>query len=172
MTTFIAFLRAVKVGGTGKLPMSELRRICSGLGFTDVRTYIASGNVVLGSDDGKMAIKAALEAALEAFSGRKVDVIVRTAAEIRDVLDANPFPDANPSHTLVTLLDEAVADDALESAAGQANEKVVLGEKAIYVYYPDGMSRSKLRIPAARRGTARNINTIRRMVELSAGSDR
>src|SRR5207244_5539869 len=80
MAAFIALLRAVNVGGTGKLPMSELKAMCEELGFGSVRTYIASGNVVFTSRKSEAAIKAALEKRLEAYAGKPVGVLVRSAA--------------------------------------------------------------------------------------------
>ena len=99
MTTFVALLRAVNVGGTGKLPMSDLKEICEELGFVAVRTYIASGNVVFESRKSEAAIKAALEKRLEAYAGKPVGVLVRTAAEIAQVAADNPFPKLAPNRT-------------------------------------------------------------------------
>ena len=72
MAAFIALLRAVNVGGTGKLPMTELKSMCETLGFAGVRTYIASGNVVFSSRKSEAAVKKALEAALESYAGRPI----------------------------------------------------------------------------------------------------
>ena len=167
MTLYVAFLRAVNVGGTGKLPMAELRGMCEALGFGDVRTYIASGNVVLSSELSADEIREALEARLEEYAGKAVGVVVRTGAAVRAIVDANPFPDANPSHTLVTLLNDDTPPDAVDHAKRRADEDIVLAEREIYVHYPNGMSKSKLRIPAADAGTARNMNTLRKMAELA-----
>lgn len=168
MNTYIAFLRAVNVGGTGKLPMAELRELCAEIGFKGVRTYIASGNVVLESRRSKANVKAALQRKLAEHMRNEVGVVVRTPAEVRRILDDNPYPDAHPSRTLVTLLDEPPPPDALQTVSGKSNEEIHVAAMEIYVHFPDGMGRSKLRIPAAAGGTARNINTIRKMVELSS----
>ena len=93
MPVFIALLRAVNVGGTGKLPMSDLKRLCEKAGFRNVRTYIASGNVVAERDGAEAEAKAALEAELQAYAGKPVGVIVRTAAEMAKVVANNPFPE-------------------------------------------------------------------------------
>ena len=106
MKTFVALLRAVNVGGTGKLAMSELKAICEAAGFADVRTFIASGNVIFGSAKSEAQIKAALEARLKAHAGKPVGVLVRTAAELAAVLKANPFPEAAPNRTLAVFLDK------------------------------------------------------------------
>lgn len=83
LTRYAAFLRAVNVGGTGKLPMSDLRNLCGELGFTDVKTYLASGNVALDSSLTAARTRAALEARLEAHAGKPVGVIIRTATQLK-----------------------------------------------------------------------------------------
>jgi uncharacterized protein (DUF1697 family) len=168
MTRYVALLRAVNVGGTGKLPMAELKSMCSDAGFARVETYIASGNVVLESNAAPSRVKAELEARLCAYFGKSADVIVRTASEMAAVLKANPFPQAEPNLTYVIFLDKRPPKDALEHAVGQNGEEMRLGEREIVVYYPNGMGRSKLRIPAAKMGTARNMNTVAKLVELAA----
>ena len=160
MSVFVVLLRAVNVGGTGKLPMSDLKRLCEKAGFRNVRTYIASGNVVAERDGAETEAKAALEAELAAYAGKPVGVIVRTAAEMSEVVASNPFPDRSASRTVAIFLDHAPPPDALKDVMGKANEEVRLGARAIYVHYPDGIGRSKLRILAARDGTARNMNTL------------
>jgi len=91
MPSYTALLRAVNVGGTGKLPMSELKAMCEAAGFAKVRTYIASGNVVFESKLSEKSVKAKLEKSLEAYAGKPVGVLVRSGAEMAAVLDANPF---------------------------------------------------------------------------------
>ena len=168
MPLFVALLRAVNVGGTGKLPMSELKRLCEQAGFRAVRTYIASGNVVAERDGSGTQAKAALEAELKAYAGKPVSVIVRTSAEMSEVVDNNPFPDRAASRTVAIFLDCAPTPDALSRVTGQANEELRLGAREIYVYYPDGIGRSKLRIPAAQNGTARNMNTVAKLASMAA----
>ena len=168
MTSYACLLRAVNVGGTGKLPMAELRAMCEAAGFTDVRTYIASGNVVLRSASTARHVQATLEAALARYAGKPVAVLVRTAAEMSAVFDANPFPDAAPNRVVVVFLDQPPPPDALHQASGQAGEQLVLGRREIYVHYPDGMGNSKLKIPGAKAGTARNLNTVATLVGMVA----
>ena len=167
MNTYIALLRAVNVGGTGKLPMVELRALCEAIGFEDVRTYIASGNVVLRSaHDGKQ-VKALLEMELARYAGKPVGVLVRTPQEMAEVLVANPFPDAAPNRNVVIFLDVAPAPDALAAVSHRNEEEIALGRREIHIHYGDGMADSKLRIPAAKNGTARNMNTVARLVEMA-----
>jgi uncharacterized protein (DUF1697 family) len=168
MTAYIALLRAVNVGGTGKLPMTELKSICEACGYKKVKTYIASGNVVFQSPQSEAQVKKALEAALATYAGKPVGVLVRTAAEMAAVADANPFPKANPSGTVAIFLDAAPPANAAEAAVNRTTELIELGLREIYATYPDGMGHSKLRIPAAKTGTARNIYTVKKLAEMAA----
>ncbi len=154
MTAFVALLRAVNVGGTGKLPMSELCAKCGRLGFSKARTFIASGNVVFESGDDEASVKAALERALEVYAGRPVGVMVRTGQELKAVLAANPFAAAAPNFTVAIFLDRPPPADALAGISGRDDEEVALGVREIYVHYPSGQGRSKLKIRAAKAGTA------------------
>lgn len=170
MKTWVALLRAVNVGGTGKLPMADLRALCERAGFADVRTYIASGNVVFRSRANEKQVKAALETALEDYAGKPVGVLVRSGAELAAVLAENPFADAPPNRVIVNFLDAAPPADTLQMVRHQAGERIALGRREIYVDYRDGdgMRNSKLRIPAAKTGTGRNLNTIARLAEMAA----
>ncbi|WP_321839762.1 DUF1697 domain-containing protein [Paraburkholderia bannensis] len=160
MPTYIALLRAVNVGGTGKLPMPELRAMCETLGFTNVRTYIASGNVVFESRLAAASVKKRLEQSLEAYAGKPVGVLLRNADEVAAVLADNPFADAPPERTVAIFLDAAPPTDALDKVSGHGTEQLALGKREIYVYYPDGIGHSKLKIAAGKDGTARNMNTV------------
>jgi uncharacterized protein (DUF1697 family) len=168
MTAFIALLRAVNVGGTGKLPMSELKAMCEAAGFDKVQTYIASGNVVFVSRKSEAQAKAALEARLAAYAGKEVGVLVRSAKEMATILEHNPFPKEAPNRTVAIFLDAAPARGALDEVSGRKNEELRLGTREIYVHYGDGMGTSKLKIPAARTGTARNMNTVAALAKLAA----
>jgi uncharacterized protein (DUF1697 family) len=167
MAVFIALLRAVNVGGTGKLPMSDLRELCERAGCTEVRTYIASGNVVFRSTKSVAPIKAALEAHLLEYAGKPVRVLVRTHAEMAAVLAANPFKKTAPNRTMAIFLDTPPPADTIERATGRRDEEIALGVREIYVHYGDGMASSKLKLKAAETGTARNMNTIAKLVALA-----
>lgn len=168
MASFVALLRAVNVGGTGKLPMSELKAMCEELGFTSVRTYIASGNVVFASRKSEAAVRAGLEKRLQAYAGKAVGVLVRSAAEMAQVAADNPFPKAEPNRTMAIFLDEAPPKDTLATVRGRKDEEIKLGKREIYVHYGEGMGQSKLVIPAAKTGTARNMNTVATLAEMAA----
>jgi uncharacterized protein (DUF1697 family) len=167
MTPFVALLRAVNVGGTGKLPMAELRAMATALGFCDVRTYIASGNVVFTCSAAEKSVKQKLERALAEYAGKPVGVLVRSGAEMAKILADNPFPSAAPNRTVAIFLETKPPADFLSGVTGQKNEEIAAGKREIYVHYPDGMAQSKLRIAAASAGTARNINTIAALADWS-----
>lgn len=169
MAAVIALLHAVNVGGTGKLPMAELRAMCVAEGYLKVQTYIASGNVVFETEASPTAVKAALEVRLRAFAGKPVAVTTRTADEMSAVLKSNPFPEAAPNRTLVIFLGQPPKPDALEDLRHVKDEELRLGAREIYVHYGEGMRESKLVIPAARSGTARNMNTVAKLAEIAAG---
>jgi uncharacterized protein (DUF1697 family) len=168
MTAFVALLRAVNVGGTGKLPMTELAAMCEAAGHQGVKTYIASGNVVFTSGKPEAAVKADLEGRLADYAGKPVGVMVRTATEMAAVLGANPFPGAPGNRTVAIFLDDAPPADALSHAVGVQHEEMRLGQREIYVLYDEGMGTSKLRIPAAKAGTARNLNTVAKLAAMAA----
>ena len=170
MTTYVALLRAVNVGGTGKLSMQQLKELCEQLGFAKVRTYIASGNVIFESGKRERAIKTALEEALLKHLGKPVGVLVRTAAEMQQVLASNPFAKLQPNRTVAYFLDDPPPKDALRTIIGAVNEEVRLGKREIYVHYGDDMAHSKLKIRAANAGTARNMNTIAKLAELATAT--
>jgi uncharacterized protein (DUF1697 family) len=168
MQAYIALLRAVNVGGTGKLPMTDLKIMCEAAGFQSVKTYIASGNVVFKSPKTEAQVKKVLEVGLAAYAGKPVGVLVRTAAEMAAILVANPFKEMPGNCTLAIFLDEAPPQDAAEKATGRVREEIRLGERELYVYYPDHMGQSKLKIPAAKNGTGRNMNTVAKLAEMAA----
>lgn len=168
MPVHVALLRAINVGGTGKLAMSDLRALCEAAGFEDVATYIQSGNVVFTSRSGKAEVQRRLEAALEAKVGKPVGVHLRTTAELASVLERNPFPDAPGSQVLVLFLEHAPPPDALDDLVVPGRETVRLSGHEVFIHFPDGMGRSKLKIPFAKTATGRNVNTVAKLLELGS----
>ena len=162
----IALLRAVNVGGTGKLPMAELKAMASRIGFGNPRTYIASGNLVFESDLTPAEAGQRLEAALADYAGKPVGVIMRTCEEMQAVLDDNPFPDAPGNRCVVLFLDTPPPDDWQASLKNRTDEAVEAGvhpqapevvgrDLADLVVVDDahGGSRSELRTPTTARPT-------------------
>lgn len=168
MPAYVALLRAVNVGGTGKLPMTELKALCEEAGFQGVRTYIASGNVVFRSTLAEKALRTALETRLAAHMGKLVHVIIRPAAEMMDVLNRNPFASEPGNRVAVLFTDSPLSSDSLLQVPGQKTEQLALGKREIFIFYPDGMGTSRLRLPAEKTGTARNINTVAKLAEMAA----
>jgi uncharacterized protein (DUF1697 family) len=163
---YVALLRAVNVGGTGRLPMADLRALCAEAGFTRIETYIASGNVLFDSPAPVAKLRTALEARLQAYAGKPVGVFLRDADEIQGVLDDNPFPGLDARLTYAVFLHDVPPQDLLAGSRGLADEQVRAGRREIYVHYPRGMGSSKLRLPAAAAGTARNLNTVGQLADL------
>lgn len=168
MKTWVALLRAVNVGGF-TLEMSAVRAACEAAGFSDVRTYIASGNVVLrgGGDEGK--VQRTIEAALTKLAGKPVHVVVRTSAELETVIAKNPFAQSAPNRVIVLFLDDAPPTDTLKTAKNVEGERIALGRREIYIDYTDvaGQGKSKLKLAAAKTGTGRNINTVAKLAAMA-----
>lgn len=171
MTTYVALLRAVNLGPTNKLPMAVLKATCERLGFDDVKTYLASGNVVFRSELKAAQVKRALEAALAGYAGKPVGVVLRTGKEMAAVLKGNPFPEMPGNKTVAIFLDAAPAGNALDTVTNRVREELRVGRREIYVYYADGIGEARLRIPAAKQGTARNMNTIAKLAALAGALD-
>ena len=169
MTAYVALLRAVNVGGTGKLPMAELRDVCERLGFGRVRTYIASGNVVFEADGDEASVQARLATALQDYAGKPIGVAIRTAAQLADVIAANPYPESAPALVHVAFLDRAPAEDLLAGMSGRTSEEIAAGGREVYIHYPQGQGASKLKLPTISAGTARNMNTVIKLAELAKG---
>jgi uncharacterized protein (DUF1697 family) len=168
MTVFVALLRAINVGGTGTLPMKELSALCADLGLKKVRTYIQSGNVIFESLLSEAALRDKLEQALTERMGKRVDVVVRTASDLRSVFEANPFPEAAPAKVAVFFRSDPVPKGLLDKFVIPGGEEVRRGKREIYIHYPNGMGRSKLKLPpSAGVGTVRNMNTVAKLVAIA-----
>lgn len=146
--------------------MDALRRICAEIGFTAVQTYVASGNVVFDWTGPATEAQTLLEARLAHDAGKAIDVMIRDADEMTRILADDPFAGA-PGNAVVTIfLAAPPALDSLDMATGANGELMARGTQEIYVHYVNGQGGSKLRIPAAARGTARNMNTVRALAAL------
>lgn len=167
MSTFIALLRAVNVGGTGKLPMAELKATCEDAGFTDVKTYIQSGNVVFNSKRTASGVLKSLSDALAARVGREIRVLLRTREEMHAIVEANPFPAAPPSRVIVMFYPQAPPKSLVAQVEPPGGEQLHLSNRELYVYYINGQGRSKLRVPQAEFATGRNINTLSTLASMA-----
>ncbi|EHK78544.1 hypothetical protein SM0020_08496 [Sinorhizobium meliloti CCNWSX0020] len=172
MPVYVALLRAVNVGGTGKLAMADLKAVCDELGFAGAKTFIQSGNVVFRSDLPEPAVQAKLEQALAAKMGKAPGVLLRSRRQLDDIAArAERFLDAKRNLLLITFLPEPPPADALDKLVAPDGEEVRIDGREIYVHYPNGSGRSKLKLPALRPGTARNLNTIRKLAEMAAAME-
>jgi len=171
VTSFVAFVRGVNVGGNKMLSSAALKAACESLGCADVKTYLNSGNVVFRA---KTANPKKIEDAIRA-AGVDARVIVRTAAELRAAIDANPFPaeaERDPSHLLIHFLSGPLEAKALALLkAYDGPESMKAAGRELYVYYPEGMARTKLtQILTEKKlgvaATGRNWNTVNALLGL------
>ena len=178
MPVVIALLRAVNVGGTSIIRMEPLRALCESLGFRDVRTYVQSGNIVFRTtarDLEKLARR--IEDAIEKEFGARPDAILRTIAELRDIVARNPFtgrPGIQPAKLLVTFLAGEPTPDARKKLASIeiAPEELHLIGRDMYTYFPNGIGISKLPSGAIAKalgtpGTGRNWNTVAKLLQMA-----
>jgi uncharacterized protein (DUF1697 family) len=170
MTAYVALLRAVNVGGTGKLPMETLKAMAVSLGFTNARTWIASGNLMFDSELSETEVKEALEGRLAAFAGKPVPVLIRTASEMASILAADPFPDAVGSRSMIFFFDVAPPADLIGTVKGRQNERIAMGTREIYVDYGDNIRDTKLKFSTMKSGTGRNRNTVAKLAVLARGA--
>jgi len=169
VTSYVALLRGVNLLGVSTLKMADLRAIAEELGLGSVRTFIASGNLLFTSDLPEEGLRRMLEQRLEAHIARAVSVMVRTADEIAAVYRANPFPEAPGNNMVAFFMNEPPPADLLATVRNKAeDERIAAGIREVYVAYGErGIGRSRLRIPAAEAGTARNMNTVAKLAELA-----
>jgi len=181
MPTYIALLRAVNVGGTGKLPMADFRKLLAQLGFHNVETYIQSGNAVFDAPGSSSVITKSVSAALAKYMGKPVPVLVRTRDELAGVLAANPFTaeaEADGARVHAVFLsahpakDSATGLDRIVSQYPARRDRYRLAGDTLYLYLPDGAGESKFTAAALDRilgvtATARNWNTVLKLHEMS-----
>jgi uncharacterized protein (DUF1697 family) len=169
MNSHIAFLRGINVGGNTMISMKDLAAICADIGFENLRTYLNSGNVIFQSALPEAVLQKELEKALSDKTRKAIGVVLRGAGDLERVVKGNPFPDAVPSQVGVLLVTEPVVKNILEEFVIPDREKVVPGNREVYVHYPDGIGRSTLKWPPSLRvGTMRNINTLTKLAGLAA----
>jgi uncharacterized protein (DUF1697 family) len=177
MTTQIALLRAVNVGGRTKVAMADLRQVLDDLGMKNPRTLLQTGNLMFQSPSAlDSQLEELLEVETERRLGLRTDFLVRGAKEWSSVIDRNPFPkeaEADPSHLLVVFLKSAPRAEsvrALDSAPEP--ERVSAWGRHLFATYPEGIGRSPLTMSLIERrvgcrGTARNWNTVLKLAALA-----
>jgi uncharacterized protein (DUF1697 family) len=171
MSTRIAFLRAVNLGRR-RVPMPRLVAVCEGLGYTDVWTWINSGNVVFDASGSRAAVETAMEKALEDEFGFECTTFVRTPAQLRRSLDATPFPVLDGDTHFVTFLKKAptaVQKKALEALSGDFDTLVVVGPDVHWRMRGTSIqsalkSRDWERILGPLSSSSRNVTMLRKLV--------
>ena len=171
MTAYVALVRAVNVTGTGMLPKEKLTAVGEACGFDNVRTFINSGNLLFASDLPEDAVQNRIEEKLADHFGKPRRVHVRSAREMAEAVKRNPFADDKPSFVLATFIDEKPTQKMLDEARDVQGERMALGPRLIYVSYGEGIGKSKLKLPAIKQGTARNMNSVAKIAELLAGME-
>jgi uncharacterized protein (DUF1697 family) len=175
VTTYVAFLRGVNLGPNNKIPMPALRTMAEDLGYTDVATFINSGNLIVSSPKKAATVEQEISKAIKDTFGRSIDVTVRTPAQLKKVLAENPYPDGNPSQVTVAFLTKAPAKDAKDRVAAVAknHEPFAFARQEVYVNYSQGIGKSKLAEKFSDiigvSSTVRNIRTVERVLELCGG---
>jgi uncharacterized protein (DUF1697 family) len=178
MTVYISLLRAINVGGNNPVKMEALRELYAKLKLRDAASYVQSGNVVFRAEQRDAArLARQIEDGIERTFGHHPQVILRTPAEWRDVVARNPFAGRDgiePAKLLVTFLAAPPSDEArakLDSIKAPPEEMHLHGRE-LFLYFPNGFSKSKLSMPAVDRalkvpGTARNWNTVLKLLALA-----
>ena len=164
MATYVAFLRGVNLGPNNKISMPELRAMAEDLGYTDVATYINSGNLIVSSSKKAPTVEREIADSIKDTFGRPIDVTVRTSAQLKKILGENPYPDGNPSQVTVAFLTKPPVKDAKDKVAAVAAdyEPFTFAGQQVYVNYTQGLGRSKLAEKfSAIIGVSSTIRTIR-----------
>ena len=169
MTAYVALLRGVNLVGNSTLKMADLKAIAEELRLGSARTYIASGNLLFTGTGREERLRQMLEKALQAHMGRQVRVMLRTAEELDAVVKSNPFVDTPAKKVQVFFMNDPPPEDLLATVRNKADdERIAVGTREVFVAYGEkGIGRSRLRIPAAEAGTARNMNTVAKLAELA-----
>ncbi len=176
MTTYVALLQGINVGRYKRIRMEPLRTLVSDLGFENVRTLVNSGNVVMTGEGDPDDIARAIERSLKDQHGLDVPVVVRTAAEMNEVVAGNPFPEiaATPKLLHVSFLaaPQSADDRARLESLDTGDDRVVATDRHVYLHVPHGLSGASPAIQKADRhtsvvATSRNWNTVTRLTEMA-----
>ena len=176
MTPQIALLRGINLGSTNRIGMPALREALKDAGFDDVRTYVQSGNIVLGSDLGSKAVATRCRKVIADTFSLDIPVVVRTRDELAEVVDRNPLRDVadNPKRYQVCFLAGKLKPEALEKleAAAAESERIVAIGRELYTWHPEGVARSKLwgRVAGPGLGvssTSRNWTTVTKLLKMA-----
>ncbi|ETK31626.1 DUF1697 domain-containing protein [Microbispora sp. ATCC PTA-5024] len=169
---YVALLRGINVNPATAVAMADLKAVLERLGYGGVRTHLRSGNVLF-TADGDPGPAAAIERGLADDLGLRIAVIVRTAEELRGVVERNPMEVRDPARFAVVFLSGPPDRERLEAVdpAAYAPEEMAIGERELYVHFPDGLRRPKLppllEKLSSTPATMRNWNTVTRLLALA-----
>lgn len=177
MTAYVSLFRGINVGGNRIVPMIELKSLHEALGLQDVVTYIQSGNVVFSSDETNPAqLAKQIEESFAQKFGFHAQVMIRTSAQLEEIIVSNPFQNQPEKESkwvavlfLATRPESSAVEDLKKTYSGP--EEIYLIGQELFVYYPNGVGRSKLTLPLIEKklktaGTGRNWNTVLRLREV------
>ena len=177
MQTYIAILRGINVSGQKLIKMDKLREALASLGFSNLATYIQSGNVVFqAAPENNLTLAKKIHDRIEEAFGFDVPVLVRSLEEWQQVVDNFPFEGIEEmNRLLITFLEEKPASIPKEEidALKASKDEVMYGEKEIYLYVPDGYGKSKLDNNTLERklkvrATTRNWKTTLTLLEMAS----
>jgi uncharacterized protein (DUF1697 family) len=171
VATYVAFLRGINLGPSNKIAMPALRSMAEELGYTDVATYINSGNLIINSPKRTATVEREISDAIKNTFGRPIDVTVRTSAQLKKILAENPYLDGNPSQVTVAFLTKPPAKEAEDKVAAVAAEyePFTFAGQEVYVNYTRGLGKSKLAEKfSAIIGVSSTIRTIRTVEKVLA----
>ena len=182
MAVVISMLRGINVGGHNVVKMEALKALYVSLGLQEPHTYLQSGNIVFKTTEKDLELVARRIAdGIERTFGFRTDVLLRTSAQLREAIAENPFAKRsgmNPSKLLVTFLAAIPAKNVRDKAlrGKTAPEELQLHGRELYIYFPNGMGRTKLSWMAVVKalgtcGTGRNWNSVVKLLEIAEGMD-
>jgi|SRR5215472_782708 uncharacterized protein (DUF1697 family) len=177
MPVLVALLRGINIGPHKRMKMDVLKGVCESLKFTNVQTLVQSGNVVFKTKEtDELLVARKLEKAIEKKFGFTCDVVVRSAADLKSVIQRTPFAkrDLHPGKILVVFLRSDPTTEAREKASQikAAPEELYLDGREFYMYFPNGMARPQLNWGSVEKAlktpaTGRNWNTVTKLLEIA-----
>jgi uncharacterized protein (DUF1697 family) len=183
MAVVVSMLRGVNLAGKRKIKMEGLRALYESIGLRDAETLLQSGNVVFRTERKDLvALTKKIESAIERKFGFHSDVVVRTSAELRNVIARNPFAKRAGVDASKLLISFLVSDPGAEARGNALRikaepEELRIDGREVYIYFPNGMGRPKLSMAVVERTlktswTGRNWNTVRRLMEMAEGMEK
>jgi uncharacterized protein (DUF1697 family) len=175
MKTYIALLKGINVGGHKKVPMAELRDLLKNAGFQNVQTYIQSGNVIFQSSEKAKELETKIQNLISIQFGFEVSVIIKSNKELQSILDASPFSKEKKEKSYFIMLNRIPESNLVEEVdqLQYENEEIVIKKDGLYFYCSTGFGKTKFNMNTYERklkvtGTARNYNTMLKLLSLSA----